>query len=307
MFMSMVTIALGLTVGMALLTASSALWRSRRRLLPWLRRPHRHRANATTYWTSSYLKYPDYPLPDGENLIIREYADDAELVPSEDLGGDPAFWFAHLMLTLGDHLSTDPEQYGVAASTFDAMVDRLGDHFQPWPVFRVPFGGGHTILVVYSHFDAFQIEYVVRHPDWGRLGFLGDFGPEPRGPGLSWAELIAIAEARPPDGAARAGLSDAAQRLVLLLPMLGDAATPADASTVVAEALVRCGMSADVALRFAAELIGSDMSRKPSWSAGPDNPVPVCSWHNSPRQVPIALGITPDQALALADALRGAS
>src|SRR5262245_33547438 len=66
MFMSMVTIALGLTVGMALLTASSALWRSRRRLLPWLRRPHRHRANATTYWTSSYLKYPDYPLPDGE-------------------------------------------------------------------------------------------------------------------------------------------------------------------------------------------------------------------------------------------------
>jgi hypothetical protein len=65
-------------------------------------------------------------------------------------------------------------------------------------------------------------------------------------------------------------------------------------------------MSADVAPRFAAELIGSDMSGKPSWSAGPDNPVPVCSWHNSPRQVPIALGISPDQAQALADALRGA-
>jgi len=307
MFMSLVTMALGLAVGMAVLTALSAFWRSRRRLLPWLRWPHRHRADAKTPPTFSYLKYPDYPLPVGQYLIIPEYADDAELVPSEDLGGDPAFWFAHLVLTLGDHPSTDPEEYGVAASAYDTMVDRLGDHFHPWPVFRVPFGGGHTILVIYSHFDAYEIEFVVRHPDWGRLGYLGDFGPEPRGPGLSWAELIAIAEARPSDGAAEAGLSDPAQRLLLLLPMLGDAATPADASTVVAQALVRCGMSADVAPRFAAELIGSDMSGKPSWSAGPDNPVPVCSWHNSPRQVPIALGIAPEQAQALADALRGHS
>jgi hypothetical protein len=304
MFMTMVTMALGLTVGMALLTASSALWRSRRRLLPWLHWPHGHRVDAKAYPTSSYLRYPDHPLPVGQNLIIPEY--DAELAPSEDLSGDPAFWFAHLVLTLGDLTDTDPEEYGVAASTFDTMLDRLGGHFQPWPVFRVPFGGGHTILVIYSHFDAYEIEYVVRHPDWGRLGFLGDFGPEPRGPGLSWTELTAIAEARPSDGAAEAGLSDPAHRLLLLLPMLGDAATPADASTVVAQALVRCGMSADVAPRFAAELIGSDMSGKPSWSAGPDNPVPVCSWHNSPRQVPIALGISPDQAQALADALRGA-
>ena len=307
MFMRMVTIALGLTVGMALCTALSALWRSRRRLLPWLRWPHRHRADAKTYPVFPQLEYPDYPLPDGENLIIPEYAHDAVLLPSEDLTGDPAFWFAHLVLTLGDLTSTDPEEYGVVASAYHTMVDHLGSHIQPWPLFRVPFRGGHTILVIYSHFDAVEIDFVVHHPDWGRLGFLGDFGPESRGPGLSWAELMAIAEARPSDGAAGAGLADSAQRLLLLLPMLGDAATPADASTVVSRALVRCGMSADVAPRFATELIGSDLSGEPTWSAGPDNPVPVCSSDNSPRQLPIALGITPDQAQALADALRGAS
>lgn len=243
-----------------------------------------------------------------QRLVIPEYgAPDAELVASEDLAREPAFWLAHLAET--GSVSSDPQEYGVAASAYDAIVDRLSAE-TPSPVLRVPFGGGHTILVIYSNdtdVNERYVEFVVRHPNWGRLGYLGFIGPSGSGPGLSWAELISIAEARPDDGATEAGLADPAQRLLLLLPMLGDAASPADASVVVAQALVRCGISADAAPRLADELIGSDMSNRPSWSVGPDNPVPVCSSHHSARQVPIALGITPEQAQALAGALRGTS
>ena len=39
MFMTMMSLVLGWAVGLALLMASSAVWRARRRWLPWLRWP----------------------------------------------------------------------------------------------------------------------------------------------------------------------------------------------------------------------------------------------------------------------------
>ncbi|MCX5181013.1 hypothetical protein [Streptomyces virginiae] len=57
---------------------------------------------------------------------VPEYAQDRELVASEDLARDPAFWLAHLMLTIGDP-GEPTEPYGVDAPAYDEMVDRLGD------------------------------------------------------------------------------------------------------------------------------------------------------------------------------------
>ncbi|MHA6763276.1 hypothetical protein [Streptacidiphilus sp. PAMC 29251] len=68
------------------------------------------------------------------------------------------------------------------------------------------------------------------------------------GPGLSWAELIHLAESEQEGGE---GLSDASQRLIALLPMLGDADTPGEARDIVAQALSRRGITAGQAQALA--------------------------------------------------------
>ncbi|MCX4745665.1 hypothetical protein OG455_09040 [Kitasatospora sp. NBC_01287] len=255
----------------------------------------------------------------GGTVDIPEYLD-TELAAGEELAREPAFWLAHLLVTMGDP-SAEADEYDIPPAVFEAMVERLSDAERPWPVFRVPFGGGHTAFAVYANFeDENTVEFAVRHPAWGRLGHLGQCGPEWAGPGLSWAELTTIAASVPPDvldapdapdvpdAPNREGLVDPAQRLLLLLPMLGDDATPEEAWGVVARALVRCGIAAEVAPRFARELLGTDADDRiaePSWTVSEAGPVPVCSSRHSPRQVPLALGIALDQAQSLADALRG--
>ena len=246
-----------------------------------------------------------YALGVNEGVDIREYLD-TDLIASEDLAVDPAFWLNHLLLTMGD-LPDDAAIYGVSAEALEEMSSRMSDSDAPWPVFRVPFDGGHTALVVYANYeDENNIEFVVRHPDWGRLGHLGNYGPEGAGPGLAWAELTAIAASVPQNASPADGLVDPAQRLLLLLPMLGDAATPAQAWGVVAEALAHCGIPQDAAARLAKELLGDSVDAfqmKPSWTFTDGSPLLICSSQYSPRQIPLALGITPEQAQALAAAL----
>ncbi|MEU0434186.1 hypothetical protein ABZ153_21575 [Streptomyces sp. NPDC006290] len=234
-------------------------------------------------------------------LVIPEYYEDVELVAGEQLAGDPAFWLAHVLLTMGDQ-GEQPDRYGVASSAYDAMEDRLGDTEQPWPVLRVPFDGGHTAYVVYANSeDMSDIEFFVRHPAWGRLGFLGDCGGDHAGPGLSWNELTTLAASTPDGGE---GLSDPSQRLLLLLPMLGDADMPEETTDVVARALVHCGIRADAAHELAAAVL-PDPGQEPRWTVTDDSPIAVCSAPYSARRVPIALGITSEQTQALADALSG--
>ncbi|WP_433450950.1 hypothetical protein ACQPXS_21545 [Streptomyces sp. CA-142005] len=236
---------------------------------------------------------------------IPEYLEDCELVAGEDLTVEPAFWLAHLMLTMGDP-SADAERYGVDASVYEEMVERLGDPEAPWPVLRVPFDGGHTAYVVYANFeDVNNVDFFVRHAEWGRLGYLGQCGADEARPGLSWAELAVLAEAAQNSGE---GLTDRSQRLLLLLPMLGDAEMPREARPTVAQALIRCGLRTDAADELAAVLVGEQEPVSAfRWTVTSDSPIAVCSSSYSPRRVPLALGITPGQAQALADALNAAS
>ncbi|WP_405527279.1 hypothetical protein OG592_06215 [Streptomyces avidinii] len=234
---------------------------------------------------------------------IPEYLQDCELVASEDLARAPAFWLAHVLLTMGD--PGEPAQpYGVDTSAYDEMVDRLSDPEQPWPVLRVRIGGGHTVYAVYANWeDQNNVDFFVRHPTWGRLGHLGQCGADEAGPGLSWTELLTLATSTQEGGE---GLTDSSERLLLLLPMLGDAEMPGDACDTVARALSHCGIRAEAAGDLASILLRKqDPARGPRWTTTGDSPIAVCSALYSPRQVPLALGITPDQAQALATALTG--
>ncbi|MFF3085538.1 hypothetical protein ACFVRB_10875 [Streptomyces nojiriensis] len=232
---------------------------------------------------------------------IPEYLQDCELAASENLAKDPAFWLAHVLLTMGDP-GEPAEPYGVDASAYDAMVDRLGDPERPWPVLRVCFDGGHTVHAVYANWeDENNVEFFVRHPGWGRLGHLGQCGADEARPGLSWPELLALATGTREGGE---GLTDPSERLLLLLPMLGDADMPGEAYGTVARALSHCGIRPEAAGALAAMLLGEpDPAGGPRWTVTGDSPIAVCSSPYSPRRVPLALGITPDQTQALAAAL----
>lgn len=54
-------------------------------------------------------------------IHIPEYMEDCELVASESLASDPAFWLAHVLLTMGDP-GEPAEPYGVDASAISASA-----------------------------------------------------------------------------------------------------------------------------------------------------------------------------------------
>ncbi|MBX9421922.1 MULTISPECIES: hypothetical protein [Streptomyces] len=68
------------------------------------------------------------------------------------------------------------------------------------------------------------------------------------------------------------------------------------------------GIRAAAATGLATALLeGRGPAGGPRWTTSGESPIAVCSAPYSPRRVPLALGITPDQARALATALGGGS
>ncbi|MBY8877640.1 hypothetical protein [Actinacidiphila acidipaludis] len=55
---------------------------------------------------------------------VAEYLEDCALVAGEDLARQPAFWLAHLLLTVGDH-SPRRIPLGIAPARAQALADAL--------------------------------------------------------------------------------------------------------------------------------------------------------------------------------------
>ena len=191
--------------------------------------------------------YDDYPVVAGEALLEMSgfwaayFAWIEESESDEDSDADDAGEF------------TPAEWFGVSEAEFDEAYAALYDEPE-WPVFRIPFPDGHMAVVVQRNFpEDSGTEYFIQHPGWGRIGYLATLDGHWAGPGLAWRELVHIARNPGPEEAE--GIRDPHQRLLLLLPALGDAERPDDAAGLVVEALVSIDLPAERASRAANRLL----------------------------------------------------
>jgi hypothetical protein len=203
-----------------------------------------------------------------------------------------------------------PEWFGVdgadAAEAWEALSDE-----DRWPIFRIPFAGGHTAVVLGCNLpDDPGTEYLITHPEWGRHGRLATLDGHQAGPGLSWRELTHIA--RTPDRTAP-GIHAEHVRLLLLLPALGDQDLPEDAPEILSDALAHADLPDTLSLAQAL-LADHPLWEPAEWAfpsasplSGSREPFPgilQCDGPLSPRcGIRLAQGITREQSDRLAHAL----
>ncbi|MEV7532481.1 hypothetical protein AB1388_18380 [Streptomyces hydrogenans] len=245
-------------------------------------------------------------------MLIEGY-ESAPLVAGDELTGLPGFWAAYLLwMCRTEENPPEPSWFGADEADTDAAYEALADETR-WPVFRIPFSDGHSVLVVGRNVaDEPGTEYVVAHPAWDRRGHLATIDGHHAGPGLSWRELTHIAGTPDPEAP---GIQAPHVRLLLLLPVLGDIDLPGDAAAFLGDALVRAGVPEDSAPRLAENLLQDH----PLWEAAEwaePSPSPLsgaepllpgilhCDQPGSPRcGRNLAQGIGPEHHARLARAL----
>ncbi|MFI9045975.1 hypothetical protein [Streptomyces sp. NPDC053427] len=225
-------------------------------------------------------------------VMARHWYSLSPVVDGHPLLGEPGFWAAHLA-DLCEGFSA--EAFGVEPWEAGDMLERLHDK-SAWPVFSVPLTGGFAIVVHYNSGEEFTTtDYFLTHPDWfGALALASD-DQDRMGPGLCWPELAALLEA--PEDAA--GVTDPHARLLLLLPVLGDAAAPPEALAAVVAALVAAGAPEDCEPLARCLLEGHPMWGAEAWRFDADERSWICNGDHSPRRTPLGDHLPAQQRAAL--------
>ncbi|MGA5559459.1 hypothetical protein [Streptomyces lavendulocolor] len=225
-------------------------------------------------------------------VMARHWYSSSPVVDGHPLLDEPGFWPAYLA-DLADGFA--PEAFGSDAGDADAMLDTLHDR-SAWPRFTVPLAGGFAIVVHFNSGEEFTTtDYFLTHPDWSQDLVLASDDQDRIGPGLCWPELAALLEA--PPGAA--GVTDSHARLLLLLPVLGDAAVPEEAVTAVVEALVVQG-APEASEPLARHLLqGHPIWGAEDWWFDDGEQSWLCEGEHSPRKVPLGDHLPLQQRAAL--------
>ncbi len=163
-----------------------------------------------------------------------------------------------------------PDEDDLLAEVWGATGEDLVESLDPasWPVLRVRVKGDAELAVVFRNFDEDGgVDFLVL-PGGGRDAIeIAALDGHQTGPGLSWAELVAVAD-RQPDPIRRA------QTLLLLAPAFGDeAADNPEASAVFAQAMRTLGASGTIE-QVAAAAVSDEVQfwGHVSWKAGvPDS------------------------------------
>ncbi|MFJ8920320.1 hypothetical protein [Streptomyces sp. NPDC102415] len=193
-------------------------------------------------------------------MLIKGY--DAPLVPGEPLLARPGFWSNHLLARCDDGTSAAPpcpEWFGDDGADTDAMSELL---FAPerWPVFRVPAADGVEVVVIHRNLAGdYGTDYLLTQPGRSEARRMGSGDGEFSGAGLTWQELIRIADNPSPTAE---GVQDPAERLLLLIPVLDDLDLPETAATRLGAALASVGAPQDTASGTATRLL-AHLARRP--------------------------------------------
>jgi hypothetical protein len=198
-----------------------------------------------------------------------------EVSPPAD---DALFWPAFL-LTVGGSSR--------AAAAFDVDPVDVGLHAadlhrsESWPFLTVPLSGGHRLHVLFRNFEGDAgWDYLLQPAGADDVIALAALEGGFRGPGLAWPELLAVA-AQPDTAWTRA------QRLLLLLPAVGDADITHDsgAAAEVANAFTAVGGRREHQRDVAAELLAASgrFWGSPAWAWHRGRY--VCLGPHSPRKL----------------------
>ncbi|MBM2616096.1 hypothetical protein JIG36_11065 [Actinoplanes sp. LDG1-06] len=154
-----------------------------------------------------------------------------------DLVERPGFWAWYWReLLIPDDENALTEVWGADGDDIRVMLD-----FASWPVLRMDLDHGAELAVVFRNLeDDGGIDFLILPPGGGDAVEIAALDGHQTGPGLSWAELKAVAQRQ-------ATSTRRAQTLLLLAPAFGDeAADTPEAVALIAQAMRTLGATGDV-------------------------------------------------------------
>ncbi|MGQ4484223.1 hypothetical protein ACN6LM_002548 [Streptomyces sp. SAS_281] len=202
-------------------------------------------------------------------MLITGY-DVGPLVPGESLLAHPGYWSNYLLTMCSDGGCPErplPEWFGEDGADVDALSEVLFDP-EHWPAFRVPAEDSPGAVVIYRNLDGdYGTDYLLTHPGRSYAEQIARWDGDFSGTGLTWHELIRIAES---PSLADEGVQDAATRFLLLLPLLTDPDVPETASAKLIAALTAVGAPQDT-VSIAAEHLLAHLTKRsrhdPTWAS----------------------------------------
>ncbi|MFI8909667.1 hypothetical protein ACIGV8_29695 [Streptomyces albidoflavus] len=202
-------------------------------------------------------------------MLIKGY-DVGPLVAGEPLLARPGFWSNYLLAMCSDGECAEhpvPEWFGEDGADADALSEVLFDP-ERWPVFRMPAEDGPGAVVIYRNLNGdYGTDYLLTHQGRSHVEQIASWDGDFSGTGLTWRELIRIADSPP---FAAEGVQDTAIRCLLLLPLLTDPDVPEAASARLIAALVTVGAPQDTVSITAEHLLAHLTKRSrhdPTWAS----------------------------------------
>ena len=234
-------------------------------------------------------------------MFLRRYLSDfrppvnesvlSELGPLPD---DDLFWPAFLLTVGGSRAAATA--FDVDPADVEEYTEEL-HHPDRWPLLTMQLARGHRLHLLFRNFDGDSgWDYLLQPAGSDSVITLAALEGSFQGPGLSWPELLVVAAQCDPT-------RTQAERLLLLLPAVGDADLPHNAEELVADAFTEIGGRPEYRHEVASELLTA--SRRfwgsPAWVEYEERF--VCPGAHSPRN----MGAPLDRHALIAEALGSAN
>ncbi|MGK5440834.1 hypothetical protein ACSNN7_03250 [Micromonospora sp. URMC 105] len=199
--------------------------------------------------------------------------DPSVLVDATPWLDDPLFWPAFLLSVGGSY--TAAVAFGIDPADVEVYAKEM-HQAGSWPVITMDLARGHRLYILFCNFDDDSgWDYLLQPAGSDALIIAAALEGGFHGPALPWSELLMTANQ--PDS-----MRSQAERLLLLLPAVGDAGIPSGANNVVASAVTTIGAQQQQN-EVAGELLagGRRFWGDSEWTERKG--LPVCLGQHSPR------------------------